>query len=72
MYGLIRNFNPIVWVLWISSMFSLDIAKNKQHTTSWWVFMAKTNMNNVWASTELVLYENVGLKGSLDILTPHI
>ena len=72
MYGSIRNFNPIVWVLWISSMFFLDIAKNKQITPSWWGFMARTNMNNVWASMELVLYENVGLKESLDVLTPHI
>ena len=34
--------------------------------------MSRTNMNNVLASMELVLYENDGLKGSLDVLTPHI
>ena len=72
MYGPIRNFNPIVWILCISSMFSLDIAKNKQITLSQWDFLTRPNMNNVWASMELVLYEKFGLKGSLDVLTPNI
>ena len=72
LYGPIRNFNPIVWVLCISSMFSLDIAKNKQITLSQWVFMARPNMNNVWVSIELVLYETRGLKGWLDVFAPHI
>ena len=71
LYGPIRNFNPIVWVLCISSMFSLDIAKNKEITLSQWIFFAKPNMKNVWASIKLVLYENFGLKGSLDLLTSH-
>ena len=72
MYGSIRNVNPIVWVLCISSMFSLDIAKNKQITLSLWVLIARPNMNNDWASMEHVLYENFGLMGILDILTPRI